>query len=1016
MKFKFNKNQDFQLKAINNVVELFNGLGDYSTDWDFSSGEIVANIPEDEGFDEEWLLENLQFVQEEFDAEMEARQTPTMKIGMSMDLEKEEGQMLEGVSNDTYSYPSFSIEMETGTGKTYVYLRTILELNQKYGFQKFIIVVPSIAIYEGVKKSFKDTRDHFISIYGNDVVALRPYSGARPQDVKSFATNKNIEILLMTLASFNSKGKNLYKPSERLPGELRAFQFIQKARPIVVLDEPQNMHSQTSRDALRTLKPLFSLRYSATHRDTPNLVYRLTPVEAFRRNLVKRIQVVGIDQVDTGGKALMSLKAVKGKGRSAKATIVTTTNKNGVHKIEEVTLKQDDKLFEKTKLEEHIGYNVSNIGSEKGNEFVEFENEIRLTTDGGDGVSRPDIFRYQIRETIQQHIDHQKKMKDRGIKVLSLFFIDKVANFIGDGQNEGIIKRIFSEEFRRLRDQLNDFKDKSPEEVQASYFASYRHKSRGGNEETIFLDDAASNQKQREAEKEQFKLIMQKKEELLNFSEPVCFIFAHSALKEGWDNPNVFQICTLNQTVSVTKKRQEIGRGLRLAVNQDGHRVHDDQVNILTVIANESYESFANTLQQEYADNEGATPPKPKPKRAPANRRNDFYLSSDFKDFWKKLTLKSSYKIKVDSEKLIEEVRKKFKEPHNKFPSPKIIITKGNFVMTAFNFRVKSITNGSMYVSIIKEDSAGNRQVLGGELFEEEGIPLREGMNLEKLLKEPKLRGFEVNNIDTTKTDPEVLFKNGEKVTRFKPLSYHVSENRERGSRETQTSLETFKVFNIIDKLEQATKLTKETCFKILQKVPMEEQPKIFQNPEGFSNKLIEIVKNSLANHIAENITFELSEKTMDRDIEELFPSTIEYVQTETVPTPNHGLYDSTQKDSEIEDKFINNKLEKDKNINLFFKFPSKYRIDFPKIIGNYNPDWAVIRKNDQGIKMQLVRETKGTAEIEKLRFTHEIRKVKVAQKHFAALGIDYDVIKGDEPNWYSKKEIIIEPDGSFDF
>lgn len=1006
MKFKFNDNQDFQLKAINNVVELFNGLGEYSINSNDLSNihSIEPNMPEDEDLDEEWLLENLQFVQEEFDAEMDAKQTPTMKIGASLDLEKEEGQMLEGVSNDTYSYPSFSIEMETGTGKTYVYLRSILELNQKYGFSKFIIVVPSIAIYQGVKKSFEITRDHFRAIYGNDRVDLKAYDGAKPQKVKAFATNKNVEILLITLASFNSKKNNLYKSTDKLPGELKPYEYIQQTRPIVIMDEPQNMSSQISKDALRTLKPLFSLRYSATHKDTPNLLYRLTPVEAFRRNLVKRIQVVGIEQVDTGGKALMSLKTVKGTGRSAKATIVASTSKNGIVKVEEIILKQDQDLFDKTNLEEHKGYTVTNIGSEKGKEFIQFENEVTLTTDGGDGVSRPDIFRYQIRETIEQHIHHQKKMKKRGVKVISLFFIDKVKNFIGDGENEGLIRKIFNEEFRRLRDDLEEFKSKSPDDVQASYFASYKHKPKGGQEQTIYVDSEGTNAKQKTAEKKQFELIMKGKERLLSFDEDVCFIFAHSALKEGWDNPNVFQICTLNQTLSVTKKRQEIGRGLRLAVNQDGERLHDDQVNILTVVANESYESFANSLQQEYIEKEGEAPPAPKPKRAPAERNNEYYTSEDFKSFWKKLTLKSRYDIVVKTDELVNEIEEKLKEPHNKFPSPKMVITKGNFVMTSFNFRIKSIEEDKALVSIIKEDSIGNRKVLGGGLFEDEGIPLEEGMNLERILKEPKLRGFVVHNIESYKSDPEVLFKNGERVTRFKPLNFQVSDNRERGSRESQVSQQRFNVFNVIDKLEQATKLTKDTCFKILQKVPLEEQQKIFQNPEGFSNKLIDIVKNSLANHVADNINFEISNTSMDKDVEELFPASIDYVQSEIVPTPNHGLYDNTQKDSEVEDHFITHKLEADNNVNLFFKFPSKYKIDFPKIIGNYNPDWAVIRKDNEGVKIQLVRETKGTADVSKLRFSHEIRKVKVAHKHFSALGIDYDVIKGDEPTWYIKK------------
>lgn len=1005
MKLKFNANQEFQLKAIKNVVDLFDGIGEYHTQFSLGS-EISPNLPEGEDLDEDFLKENLQFVQEEFDMEMDARDTPTMKIGVSNSLEKERGQMLEGVSNDIYEYPSFSVEMETGTGKTYVYLRTIHELNQKYGFNKYVIVVPSIAIFQGVKKSWEITQNHFKTIYGNDYCALRAYDSGRIQEVKTFATAKNIEILLITMAAFNSVSNNLYKPTDKLPGELLPYEYIQQTRPIVILDEPQNMSSQKSKDALRTLKPLLSLRYSATHKETPNLVYRLTPVEAFRRNLVKRIQVVGVEQRELGGKIPISLKKVSGTGRSAKATLATYTSKNGIQKIEEVILKTGDDLFVKTHLEEHKGMIVHNIGSAKGEEFVEFENGTILNAFGGDGISKPDIFRYQIRETLAQHIAHQKRVERHGVKVLSLFFIDKVKNFVGTAEGEGIIKKIFIEEFNAIKDKLERFKEKNPEEVQASYFASYRSKPKGGVEETVYIDKEATNEKQRKAEKRQFELIMKKKEELLSFDNDVCFIFAHSALKEGWDNPNVFQICTLNQTVSATKKRQEIGRGLRLAVNQKGERLHDDQVNILTVIANESYESFANTLQQEYIEQEGEAPPKPKPKRAAAKRQDKFYTSEDFKDFWSKLTLKSNYKINVDSNKLLAEIKEKFKDKkNNTFPVPKVVISKGNFVITTFTFRIKSFEeDNTAIVSIVKEDTKGNRINLGGDLFDG-GIKISEGDDLERLLREPKLRGFKVNSIEPNKSNPDVEFKNGFKVSKFKPETYNVSDNRDVQSKDSKSGLTKFPVFNVVNKLEKATLLTKETCFKILKAVPHDEQPKLFRNPEGFTNKLIEITKNALAIHVAENIEFELSKDLKQDDLEELFPKKVNYVQTEIVDSTNHGLYDATQKDSEIEEIFVSSKLETDNNVEFFFKFPSKYKIDFPKIIGNYNPDWGVIRKDTNGVKVQLVRETKGTAEIENLRFVHEINKVKVAMKHFKALGIDYDVIKGDEPKWYSNKQ-----------
>lgn len=1009
-KFKFSPNQDFQLQAIKNVVDLFDGVGSFHKSFSLNT-EISPNLPEEQDLDDDFLLENLQIVQEEFDVQMDAKDTPTMKIGVSNSLEKEKGLMLEGVSNDFHEYPSFSVEMETGTGKTYVYLRSIHELNKKYGFSKFIIIVPSVAIYQGVLKSWEMLKDHFKTIYGNDYFAFRPYDSSRIQEVKTFARAKNVEILLMTLQSFNSATNNLYKSTDKLPGEFLPFEYIQQTRPILIIDEPQNMASKKSKDALCTLRPLFSLRYSATHKETPNLVYRLTPVEAFRRNLVKRIQVIGVEQKELGGKVPISLIKVAGTGRSAKATIVSYTEKSGTKKIEEFIVKTGDSLFSKTNLIEHKGYIVENIGSGKGEEFVEFEDGTLLTMEGGDGISKPDVFRYQIKETVAQHIEHQKRVEKLGIKVLSLFFIDKVSNFVGDGKNEGIIKKIFNEEFKIARNKLNRFKDKSPEEVQASYFASYRQKPKGGVEEIIFLDNEASNNTQREAEKKQFELIMKNKEELLSFENDVCFIFAHSALKEGWDNPNIFQICTLNHTISKNKKRQEIGRGLRLSVNQDGERIHDDQINILTVIANESYESFANTLQQEYLDQEGDAPPKPKPKRAPAIRQNKYYESKDFRNFWEKLTLKSEYKLKVDTERLLKEIKEKYKDKkNNSFPLPKVVISKGNFVITTFTLKVLTFEEeNKAVITVVKEDTRGNKQKFNSNYLFGSGIIISEGADLERILSEPKLRGFIVNTIERNKSNPDIEFKNGFKISLFKPEVYTVSDNRDIKSKESQTSLQSFPVFNIIDKLEKGTNLTKDTCFKILKAVPFDEQSKLLQNPEGFTNKLIEITKNALAIHIAENIEFKISEETKKYGLEELFPENINYVQTEIVNSSNHGLYDKTQKDSEIEEQFITNKLEFDSNVKFFFKFPAKYKIDFPKIIGNYNPDWAIVREDEKGIKIQLVRETKGTAAIENLRFVHEINKVKVAQKHFNALGIDYDIIKGDEKTWYVKKDKLTQ-------
>ena len=882
--------------------------------------------------------------------------------------------------------------METGTGKTYVYLRTIYELYQKYGFSKFIIVVPSVAIREGVKKSYEVTRDHFKTLYGNETVALSTYQGDRITDVKSFATNSNIEILLITLDAFNKASNKIYKATDKLPGELLPYQYIQRTRPIVILDEPQNMGTQKSKDAIRTFKPLCSVRYSATHKETPNLTYRLTPVEAFRRNLVKKIQVIGISDAETVGRALMSLREVKGSGGSARAVVTTNTQRGGVSKTEEVTLKTGNDLFAKTNNERHQGYTVVNIGSAKDNEFIEFANGITLTTRGGDGVSRPDIFHYQIRETIKQHIEMQKHLHAKGIKVLSLFFVDRVANFTGNENKAGVIQRIFDQEFLRLRNNYKGFEEMSPTKVRAAYFASYRQGKK--QDKTVYLDGEATNKAAREAERKQYELIMRAKERMLSFDEPVAFIFAHSALREGWDNPNIFQICTLNQTVSITRKRQEIGRGLRLAVNQRGERVHDDQVNILTVIANESYEAFANALQQEYLDTDGEAPPKPKPKREAAIRQADKYSSEHFRLLWEKLIRRTSYRIEINNDLLLSQISDRLEKIQ--FPSPQVVITRGNFVLTDFTFYLQGFDKNRAVIDLIKEDSKGLRDP-------KKGLQISEGDDLAKSLKEPLLRGFVVNSIDPRRTNPDVIFKNGDRLTKFQPLRFTAERSTDQTSKNKAASLTSYPIFNVVDRLAEATSLTKQTCYQIFRSIDQDKKLKLKQNPDGFTNKLIEAVRAALADHIADNITFTVSSESFTRNVEELFPEKLSYVQTEIVDSRHHGLYDFTQSDSDIEKKFILYKLEKDDQVELFFKFPSKYRIPFPKIIGNYNPDWAVVRRVDDQLTVQLVRETKGTTDIEKLQFAHEIRKIKVAQRHFAALDIDYRVIKGNEETWYEK-------------
>ncbi|MFA4911442.1 MAG: DEAD/DEAH box helicase family protein [Desulfobacteria bacterium] len=668
LKLQFDANQDYQLEAIASVVDLFQGLTPVKDHYGASlfpedqtslfegdrqqitifDNEINPNLTGGTDLDEHWLLDNLQEIQRR-NQQKSTEENRGGTLDVSFSLEVDEGMVMEGTGNDSVRTPHFTVEMETGTGKTYVYFRTIHELHQQYGFTKFIIVVPSVAIFEGVRKTSEITESHFDTLYSNVPVAFISYDGASVSRIRDFASNQYLTIMVMTRDSFNKKSNNFFKVTEKLQGELKPYQYVQAARPIVILDEAQNFDTDSSNVAVRTLRPLVVLRYSATHRVTPNQVYQLTPVDAFRQNLVKQIEVVGISQLDNLN--ARSLRVVDIQRDPIRATLKAVLLKKGKAVEMDIIVRQKDNLFEKTGWDEYRnGYVVSDIKIKKEIEesYVEFENGVSVSFNTEVVGSRQEFFCAQIEKTIEKHMERQTLLKDQGIKVLSLFFIDKVKNYTSA---DGIIKQIFDESFEKLKVRFPHFAGFSAAEVRNGYFAKKKNKS--GEEEAV--DTAGNTQEDRKLEKAAFELIMKLKEQLLSFDEPVSFIFAHSALKEGWDNPNVFQICTLNETKSTMKKRQEIGRGLRLCVDQTGQRVADQDVNVLTVVANESYENYVAKLQVEYHEDGTLAPPPPKKPEEGTTLRNDkLYHSKEFREFWDKLNQRMSYSISVDTDSLIK--------------------------------------------------------------------------------------------------------------------------------------------------------------------------------------------------------------------------------------------------------------------------------------------------------------------------------------------------------------------------
>lgn len=651
MRFQFDGNQAYQLRAIEAVADLFRGQSRVTPEFSsFELGDIFSPVNNRLDLDEDQLLLNLKAVQKR------------LAIFEDDGLEFIEETIRTARGDQAVRFPNFSVEMETGTGKTYVYLRTALELHRRYGMRKFIIVVPSVAIREGVLKTLKITQAHLRAIYDNVPYRFTTYDSKGIGKVRQFAQSDCVEILVMTIDSFNKDDNVIRQITDRLQGATPLF-LVQSARPVLILDEPQNMESEGRIKALASLHPLLALRYSATHRNPYNLVYRLTPFEAYRQNLVKRIEVDSVRKEDDYNQVFLRLDEIRSAKKTIQARIaVHQRMANGQIKEKVYLFNHGASLQEKADRPEYASFVIDEIHA--GEQFVRFSNGIEIRVGQTQGADQAELFRQQIRRAVETHFQKQKKLKFNGIKVLSLFFIDRVENFIGsppsargagsvDGLYSGIIRELFDQAFNELKVKYPDFTELKPENTRAAYFAQKNR--RGGAVEVLDSTTGQSSE-----DRAAYNLIMKDKERLLSFAEPVAFIFSHSALREGWDNPNVCQICTLNQTISEVKKRQEVGRGMRLIVDQQGARIGDPKLNVLTVIANESYEQFVSGLQKEMEEEFGKEGAAPRPvnvrQKRVATRKPLDQLPPEFQELWNRIKLKTRYQVTVDAPKLVDDV------------------------------------------------------------------------------------------------------------------------------------------------------------------------------------------------------------------------------------------------------------------------------------------------------------------------------------------------------------------------
>lgn len=538
------------------------------------------------------------------------------------------------ISNTTEQDLNFTVEMETGTGKTYVYLRTILQLNQQYGWQKFIIVVPSVAIREGVMQTLRSTQQHFRDEFNGVVFDFNQYDSSKINVLENFKRNNHIEILVMNIQSFEKDDNVINQQREK--GQL--IQLIQAVNPILIIDEPQNISTEKRKNAIASLNPLFSVGYSATHKESYHKVYSLNPVQAYEQKLVKQIAVRSVLAENNYNSAYIEVLEVVHKGKHLSAKIKIDVMDKKETKRKPINVKSGDDLYEKSGRNPHYAQGFIINGLDMETQRISLNNG-RIVKQG-DKIDdmKDDIMKAQIHETIKEHLQREQVLNLKGIKVLSLFFIDKVQHYRSSEQGE---KGKFYQWFEELY------------ELETGQKATGVHNGYFSQDKNGFKDTNGAT----DADKATYELIMKNKERLLSLDEPLRFIFSHSALREGWDNPNVFQICTLNETASTMKKRQEIGRGLRLPVNKFGERiVHDDEVNVLTIIPNESYEVFAQTLQQEYEDDCGLHFPKPKNKKDVKKLRYRYDLITHplFNEIWQKISYQTQYQVNFDREKLID--------------------------------------------------------------------------------------------------------------------------------------------------------------------------------------------------------------------------------------------------------------------------------------------------------------------------------------------------------------------------
>jgi type III restriction enzyme len=990
VKLQFDAKQQFQLDAVRSVTDLFEGQPENSSVMNPISlggyeGLFAGQESSELGvgnrllIDEAALLANARDVQRRNEIEVS---DPTAEL--------DAWRLWDAASDAHRACPHFSVEMETGTGKTYVYLRTILELSQRFGFRKFVIVVPSVAIREGVLKNISVTRDHFRALYNNAEFDSFVYGPRHLNRLRHFATANTLQVQVINIQAFvkdfgdddERRSNVIYKESDRLSGR-RPIEFVQAARPIVIIDEPQSVDSTPkSQDAIKKLNPLLTLRYSATHRDQYNLVYRLDPIRAFELKLVKQVVVASAQSDSATAAPFVKLEAVDNrKGITAKLRIRQQGPAGPRDRSVKVRAGQDLHRLSKDRAEYAQGYSVAEISTEPGFESVRFSNGQTLHGLGAEiGGLREELWRAQIKHTVQRHLRNELLLAERGIKVLSLFFIDRVANYrqyTDDGQPvAGKFAEAFEAELSALAADARyagiPWLQEPFHRLHDGYFAQDRAGTwKDSREGRATQDDESA-----------FHLIMQNKEQLLSIDEPLRFIFSHSALREGWDNPNVFQICTLNETASVVKKRQEIGRGLRLPVDQDGSRVLDESVNKLYVMANESYEDFAKGLQKEYEDDCGVTFGKV-PLSALGNLTrivddHEESIGPDVAAIVQNALVQQGF---LDGEGRIQPAFDPRKPGFEVALPPELsdLSTPVIDLLSAYQIERHFRRERDQ-----KENRLRKQVLLRPEFVElwnqiKHRTTYRVEFDSDELVTSAAVA---VRRIPPVRR-PKIVVTIGDVQVRRGGV-----EGIGRGVAEEEVDFSTTPIPDILGYLQNATQLTRSTLLRILRESG--RLGDIFNDPQRFMDEAARAINAELHRMLVDGIKYERLDSAGERSewemrlFEEQDRALVNALSAIEV---TKSVFEYVVYESDTERKFAKRLNDRD-DIKLFVKLPNWFKIDTP--LGTYNPDWAIVK--DDGRLLYLARETKSNLNFLKLRTT-EADKVRCGFRHFDAIGVHFDVV-----------------------